>query len=134
MITRTRAAGMAGSALFAIVVSAVWWIPLVARPGQITRENGERIDFGMTRTQVEALLGPERDETDGRVVVWFLSRPPCNLRTTKCSHWVTKRLAITVGFDAGTDCVVGVRDERSILQNATIPERIESWVLDQFEQ
>jgi hypothetical protein len=53
-------AGLVALALLAVCASVLW-----PRPGRITLENLHRIHEGMTRVEVEAILGPPGDYTTG---------------------------------------------------------------------
>jgi hypothetical protein len=49
-----------------LVVLAAWMFVLWQRPSRITEENFERIQPGMSRAEVEAILGPPGDYRTGR--------------------------------------------------------------------
>jgi len=62
MRRRTVILGLAGLAVMFAVVAVV----LRPRPDRITREDYDRIRPGMTRAEVEAILGPPDDYRTGR--------------------------------------------------------------------
>jgi hypothetical protein len=48
-----------------VVLAGVAAFALWPRPGRITRENYDRISAGMSRAEVEVILGPPGDHTTG---------------------------------------------------------------------
>jgi hypothetical protein len=60
----------------------------------------------MTLQEVEDILGPERDETDGTAIALLPPSPKWNPRTTLDRQWITKRTVITIGVDRNTGRVV----------------------------
>jgi hypothetical protein len=60
---RWAAAGLALVALLAAGAFVMW-----PRPDRITRENYQRIRYGMSRGEVEAILGPPGDYTSAPTV------------------------------------------------------------------
>src|SRR5437773_2208474 len=95
----------AGIALLAALLP-FWLFVLPATP--ITEEAAKAVRPGMTRRQVEGVLGPERDEMGGRVIALLPPSSKYHPRTTDDWRWVSKRAAITVGFDRDTGRVVDV--------------------------
>jgi hypothetical protein len=92
----------------AVVVTAgmfVLW-PRLEPPSRITRENSDRIQVGMSRAEVEAILGPPGDYRNGPtnpVILgdlgegtWPWSRP-----NTTCAEWVGDTGWLCVEFNNG---------------------------------
>jgi hypothetical protein len=74
------------------------WL-LCPPPSAITKENGDRIQLGMTLQEVEAILaGPPRDETCGRVIVIYDGSR--NESPVRC-QWIGADLAVCVEFENG---------------------------------
>src|SRR5260221_260337 len=71
---------------------------------QITGEAARNILPGMTVREVEDLLGPERDETEGHVVAPCRPcvRPHPSPRLADERRWISKRAVITVLVDRET--------------------------------
>jgi hypothetical protein len=66
------------------------WL-LWPRPSAVTPENAAKIQLGMTRTQVEAILGGQADET--------LQQAETDDEAT-IEHWNGPTASMLVGFDA----------------------------------
>jgi hypothetical protein len=92
--------------LFALPVAVVLlgvatWILWPRPPSAITRENGARIELGMTDAEVEAILGgPARDESTGFLMgeetrIGGMAWP----RHTQC--WLSDSVIVRVLFQEG---------------------------------
>jgi hypothetical protein len=102
---------VAGLAALLLVAGAFVFWPRALPPSRITRENFHRIRVGMSRAEVEAILGPPEDyangdtEQDGAATVQdysqvataeaFLYRPPCSWQ----GDWRDDRIHIHVALD-----------------------------------
>jgi hypothetical protein len=93
--------------LTVLVVAAVLAAMVRPRPSAITRDNEARIHEGMTRDELETILGgPPRDESTGpsdydpNGLTHVPGRPPPPIVTT-ISEWISDEVMIRVAFDAG---------------------------------
>src|SRR5262249_55057979 len=114
------------------IALAGWLWMLVSLPWEspITADAAKLLQPGMTCQQVKDILGPERDETQGRCIALYPPSSKFKPRTTEDRQWVTKRVAITVGFDRTTGRVVDVWCEQTIMWDPSWWDRIELWVCD----
>jgi outer membrane protein assembly factor BamE (lipoprotein component of BamABCDE complex) len=100
------------------------WL-LWPRESAITEENIARIQPGMTRAEVEAVLGgPARDETGGRRMAfyidgdgWFEPNP---------DEWIGDEWVVTVNFDHGR--VSGKREGQSCPVEENLLSRFRRWL------
>ncbi len=88
---------------------------------QITLENARQVEPGVHYSRVERLLGPPRDETDGRLVRGSGFYAPCIgglvIRDTTTRYWVCDEMKIAVEFSRETGRVVGVTFSQPELQD-----------------
>jgi hypothetical protein len=107
--------------------------PIVVFPDtQITNESADLIVSGMTYQEVIGILGPERDETEGRVIALGPPVSTVNPRKTDDRTWVSCRAAITVGFDRQTMRVVDVWRMRPVVWDGPWWLRVEAWIYEQL--
>jgi hypothetical protein len=101
---RRRRAALAAAGLAVFII--LWWV--LFGSGEISRENYERIEQGMTYEQVEAILGSRgyhdnlrtsdflRDEDD----TWKEPGPEGKPKTAyRRDFWVSEQYVVTVAFD-----------------------------------
>jgi hypothetical protein len=105
-------------AVLGITAAGVWL--LWPRPTAITSENAERIQFGMTLQEVEAILGgPARDETDGRGGAVF---PVSDMVIRHWSSWKGREYTVLIAFENGRVedkmCATTFLREETLLQMA----------------
>jgi hypothetical protein len=84
----------------AVVVAAgmvVLW-PRANQPDRVTEENYDRIQHGMTRTEVEAILGSPGDYTTGPTLVRYPDGRSAR-HSYVSDRWVTDSLVVYVSFD-----------------------------------
>lgn len=92
--------------LTALVVAVVLATMARPRPPAITRDAEARIQAGMTRDELEAMLGgPARDDSTGPTELDPDGRPqvlghPAPLNMTPISEWISDEVMIRVAFDA----------------------------------
>jgi hypothetical protein len=83
----------------------------------------------MTLQEVENRLGPERFEGAG----WIIALEPIvsreNKSRTELRQWISKRAAITIGFDRCSGCVTDVWFCHPIVCNRSVWEKFEERVL-----
>jgi hypothetical protein len=78
----------------AVVVAAGVIALWPTRPNRVTRENYDRIQIGMTRAEVEAILGPPGDYTTRPQTLWW---PPWSVGLS--DRWRGDEFAIGLIFD-----------------------------------
>jgi hypothetical protein len=118
-----------GALLAALTLLRHFVLPATA----ITEQAAEAVRPGMTLTEVEGILGPERDEMGGRVIALMPPLPRDNPKTILDRQWVSKRAAITVWFDRDTGRVVDVFCDQPVIWDPTPWERVELWLRDKLE-
>jgi hypothetical protein len=98
-IRMPRRRGFLFLSLAAVVFGlAVAWLPWPHTA--ITRENAARLRKGMTRAEVEVILGgPERDETGG-AVHWDPEDNPYGYEGLGRTSWASDEVIVWVSFDA----------------------------------
>jgi hypothetical protein len=106
---------LAGLALVAAGTFVLW-----PRANHITRENFDRIEKGMSRVQVESILGLPGDYRTGPTeIAWILEYDPITGKTLwddRC--WCADTLLIIVDFDeSGSAYRYWCFDERRSLQS-----------------
>lgn len=72
----------------------------LAPRSRITMENAARIKVGMTRADVEAILGPPRDESNQATIPWVGRLQEGKDHTSAHLIWKADGLYIEVGFNA----------------------------------
>jgi hypothetical protein len=89
------------------VVVAAGVVVLWPREDRITVENFERIRDGMSRAEVEAILGPSGDHTAGDTEPdlehqkWQSLTPPESYGSQEAlERWIDDRACIGIGFDS----------------------------------
>jgi hypothetical protein len=89
-----------GCPLVALIAIGVAFGLLWPRSSAITWENIEKIHVGMTRAEVEAVLGgPARDESAGGTVFGTVGVVPEGLFEREASDWFGETCGVTVWFD-----------------------------------
>ncbi len=99
----------------ALAVPVTVW--LAFPPTRIRQKAALAIRPGMTREQVEAVLGPERDETHGHGIAFHPTYSLLNY--FEYAYWVSRRTAICVVFDSATGRVVGVDCQKPVIWEPT---------------
>jgi hypothetical protein len=114
-----------GSALLVACLLG-WLLRDVGSYPETSRDHAARIQLGMTFDEVKEILGPPRDELDGRLdEAW---PPYVGPFRNPCRRWVTNELVVTVIFDRGTGRVVWVRSEVPQLPPESAGREILSWL------
>jgi hypothetical protein len=91
----------------AVAVALILILLLRRADTRISVENAQRIEEGMTITDVEEILGPERDESEGRVIPdWRYAIIRSSTRPYTMRLWLRDRLVIAVIFHDRTGSVV----------------------------
>src|SRR4051812_19102623 len=101
-------------------------ISSLAQNTRITLANARAVEVGMTRAEVEGVLGPERDETGGRVLALCPPEISTARRTTDDRQWVSRRAVINVCFDRKTGRVAEVWPYEATIWNPTLWDRVEA--------
>jgi hypothetical protein len=134
------------SAALVAVALAVW---LLGPRTAITAENAEKIQVGMTRAEVEALLGgPARDEAGGALEPLFdgsesaLERDALRERLAMARHgdrltrngaatiayksWESGQVVVLIGFQEGRVDVIDINPARPIHRGPL--DRLRRWL------
>jgi outer membrane protein assembly factor BamE (lipoprotein component of BamABCDE complex) len=99
----------------------VW---LLGRPSAITGANIAKIQDGMTRTQVEAILGgPARDDSRGGLVVYLDGD---SVSHANPNEWIGEDQAVTVHFE--NDHVSGRRVGLVARSEEGVLARLRRWL------
>jgi hypothetical protein len=109
---------LAGAAVLLLVAGA---FALWPRPGRVTRENFRLLRVGMSRGEVETILGVPGDhrtgdtEFDSEAEVEDLGRPPDGTDVERGELWEGDRALIEVRFDpAGNACAASCVPARPV--------------------
>jgi len=120
------------SALILLATILVAWQVWRAESRRITEGNGMRIVKAMSLTEVEGILGPERDETDGNAAVFGVQPqrggipvPPDPLEKL----WISQEATVIVRFHGDAVRVSEVECRPTILfsDSPSLWERIADW-------
>lgn len=109
-----------------LVVAAIYVWPRHG-PSTITQENADRIKEGMTRAEVEAVLGPARNET-GRRFFHYALWGNLVARTAYSPHWVTEDLLVCVCLDKEERVIAVYCQEKPSLASDSSWERIKAFL------
>jgi hypothetical protein len=109
------------AAITTVAMVALW---LLSPPTAITRQNYDKICKGMSRAEVEAILGVPNQITDeprlytwfkvarGRPTDWYLGdrhlQPGPDDRHVETASWYSLEIRIEIDFD-DNDCVCGTK-------------------------
>jgi hypothetical protein len=120
---RWRIHGIAGLTL----VFLFCFVVTLFQSPRITEEAARNILPGMTLREVEDMLGPERDETDGLVIAPCIPGVKSSPRPTDERRWISERAVITALIDRETGCVAGAWCDRPALEPQSVWDRVGHW-------
>jgi SmpA / OmlA family len=114
----------------AVALIAAGWL-LWPRPSAITEENARKIKEGMTRTDVEAILGGSaRDDTGGTGQSVYFCTAPDDVLLKRAAlpfvEWIGPTCAIAVEFEG--DNVVSVQAGVTRHRDASVIQRVRRWL------
>jgi hypothetical protein len=118
---------LAGNALLVLGLFCFTW----NYEGQrISKKNTRRIKPGMTLNEVEAILGPPRDELKGRAVVFW---PPLYWRLERADgvqplwkEWIGKSAAIAILVYPDSEYVLDSTSGTPLIRNPGWSEKLEA--------
>src|SRR5262249_50316544 len=116
-----------------LVFPVLLFRPVSSQSSRINLENAERIRPGMTREDVESILGPERDETGGESLPIYPPKTRSRQNPAEPSpffdrYWISRDASITIRFTKEGSTVVRVWASDLVHDDASAWERFRGFL------